>query len=1154
MKAAAGTSSLVCENVLENGPSLGLSAASLAAHAENDAMLAAMGNETAGVIPATGGQRANRLRFQEQRKSGGLVHVQAQAAAQLTYLSQRTTNGHYSSSFAFPGQPDFASKDITDKASLKAVIAYECKGITGCPGGCCLQLESVDVCNLRQNLLHVQPTSELRDKWLEAQLSRAYNRTANKWDKLKVHLSIATTIEVCPSSFGLIHGFTGSKLYSKMNAVQKSSDMSPEASAPAWALPDLGNQVEKATYPEVLLRRYVYEVLMKNGEWNPAPPGTARPSCSDETVGTSGETVLRWRSYETYWQQCKKWFKDKQIPVPGRMCMLKKVMQREKRLHQKTVNSHPTCRSCQQLADAWSAACAMKGRVGKEQREKVRKALQIHESNHMGERSVVDKHCFIALVEPQRVWTIMADGATQRNWRLPRMTGRPSKELVNAPFFNFKLFGTFAPGYGFSPYLVHDSCHTGTDLVWTAIWLTICSMQDHYGYTAHELFIVLDNTTADNKNMGMLYFCGWLVSTGKFRRVRVFFLMVGHTHIVIDQIFGVITSGIKGKELMLPIDLMTSIDSTMEHNTQYQPHAVQWLQTVWQWTPFIKKTCGHVDTRLKNIFRQNNSAVGPDGVIDERYNGMHDFVFFVPTHEREKGDCHLMYRKSSKAEYFEDSTSGFAFFTVNKDGILLGEEPDAHPIQPFSKWGLKKKKTGSSKDGWTLRSTLEHCTRQARCDADKQDLQLKWNQILAGIEGFAASGEVIPGLATPWPDFRVHQLDTDNFVLLDESIDGVDLDNMSNPPVNPVVHKNRSAAQVQQEIVALRGLLRKTAEPTIYANSRVYPGDYLFYSSPSSLGRNVELIKVDDYHDRSTLLVDRPLCDKFRCSRYDISPGEDETPLLWGKVSLTSPVAHVDVCRKDVLVFNVQLKIKSTKGCIVQYKSHQQLAKARPDEEHFKMPSPLPRWNTVDSSDDEAEPVPARRPAAKKKSSLKQQHKRRRTANAFAGGSSASEEEDEEDDESEDEDESEEEEVPQDDGEDKAQASEGSDYESEEVDEPAPVALLTDYQEEGWPTCTTFSHLLLWHMPPSRSGKKDTTSANKCSWYLGRITDRYDKHKKGWTHEYQPMQRWRNYRGRAAFVDDVHGYNQKGSTYGVKLTQDSFENGCFVCLTALNSA
>ncbi|CAN0102974.1 unnamed protein product, partial [Sphacelaria rigidula] len=51
-----------------------------------------------------------------------------------------------------------------------------------------------------------------------------------------------------------------------------------------------------------------------------------------------------------------------------------------------------------------------------------------------------------------------------------------------------------------------------------------------------ELYLQLDNCVGENKNHIVLGYLGCLVVRGKIGRVEINFMMVGYTHIIIDQV------------------------------------------------------------------------------------------------------------------------------------------------------------------------------------------------------------------------------------------------------------------------------------------------------------------------------------------------------------------------------------------------------------------------------------------------------------------------------------------------------------------------------------------------------------------------------------------------------------------------------------------
>ena len=64
-----------------------------------------------------------------------------------------------------------------------------------------------------------------------------------------------------------------------------------------------------------------------------------------------------------------------------------------------------------------------------------RRALREHCAKMLLSRAVLDDAGYEAIVHPRRVWTLIVDAATQRNFELPRLKGRKPKALTNRLMF-----------------------------------------------------------------------------------------------------------------------------------------------------------------------------------------------------------------------------------------------------------------------------------------------------------------------------------------------------------------------------------------------------------------------------------------------------------------------------------------------------------------------------------------------------------------------------------------------------------------------------------------------------------------------------------------------------------------------------------------------
>ena len=153
----------------------------------------------------------------------------------------------------------------------------------------------------------------------------------------------------------------------------------------------------------------------------------------------------------------------------------------------------------------------------------------------------------------------------------------------------------------------------------------------------------------------MLY-AAWLVETGQVLRVRLFFLPKGHTHILIDQLFGRITVGCRGKTIPSVPDLLQVITDQMSkpRSRKYSFKSAESLQHTWNWTVFLRSAGRH--------------PIGGMNTSEFNYGGYHDILI---TSDSEGKAC-FRCRQSSQSTFYEpqDQPQGALIW---KDGPPTGQ-------------------------------------------------------------------------------------------------------------------------------------------------------------------------------------------------------------------------------------------------------------------------------------------------------------------------------------------------------------------------------------------------------------------------------------------------------------------------------------------------
>ena len=725
---------------------------------------------------------------------------------------QRSSQNLYSTAVFFPtttsARAMLSDDDRTSRSSLRLASTYICDGNYGCKRGDCMQpLESADVLTFRRSVMTRRCSSKDQSMklFLLQNLTRCYNRTDEQWGSLMVHLDQVSSVEVCPAAFALLAGSTSTQLRAAAATIAD-----PDLAAPKIkdVFTTVRQQNEQRGIHFSLLRSYVAELVNKH-EANPAP-GAHQPGRI---------THMNKQTWKQKWAACRIFFQGSADGVPGSQSMLKRVWKLETRLKEKRACSHSKCTTCSRLSASLEKLVGVNCAEAKNEREFIRRAMVDHEEYHLAMRMELDQAGLKAIVDPRFCWTITADAATQRNFLLPKFSFRTPKDMARRPFWSYKLMATYAYGYGFTPYLVHDSQKMGANLTWTVFWLTLCDMRDKFGYWPCVLHITLDNTTGENKNETMLAMCAWLVSSGKVKQVRVLFLPVGHTHIVIDHVFGVITVGLRRTELLVPSDLVRNIDATLADNPQYMGKPVRILNCLFDFKAWTKSTMG-----VEKITRLFGGDVQD---ADGAYTGMYDLLFRPAVSGG--GFAILQYREHCTHPWLPEGLEGCK--TISS--LPLGPPP-LQQIKPLADWSM----SGT----FNVRDTISLCLKYARtCSRPGQlnNLTRAWNRHFAEIPttieilavalrlSFEHFGNddvlrLTGGVAEHGPE-----QETDQDVLYVQWMrNNVDV-RKAPLAIDPVVSSAQSTSEYNKAKIGLQAALRVDVGPSIRPNSPLLLGEYL---------------------------------------------------------------------------------------------------------------------------------------------------------------------------------------------------------------------------------------------------------------------------------------------------------------------------------------
>ena len=162
-------------------------------------------------------------------------------------------------------------------------------------------------------------------------------------------------------------------------------------------------------------------------------------------------------------------------------------------------------------------------------------ALQEHRNQQSNERQKLYKHRKKCYDAPHKYMGLIIDGMDQKKTLLPHFVRVP-KNLKEENFIQFHLVGCMVFNGEMIPrvYFTAPNIHNDANLTISIIHHVITHWP---GDLPEVLYLQLDNTSQENKNQVVFGYLSMLVELGIFKKVKVGFLLVGHTHDHIDQMF-----------------------------------------------------------------------------------------------------------------------------------------------------------------------------------------------------------------------------------------------------------------------------------------------------------------------------------------------------------------------------------------------------------------------------------------------------------------------------------------------------------------------------------------------------------------------------------------------------------------------------------------
>lgn len=184
------------------------------------------------------------------------------------------------------------------------------------------------------------------------------------------------------------------------------------------------------------------------------------------------------------------------------------------------------------------------------ERQQLKELRRRHLEKQRIQRQKYYKHKLKAMMHPEKYLSIIIDGMDQKKTDCPVLSRYTKDE---APLGQ-RIIGVKVHGICNYCYIVDESVPGGSNLTIEILNRVLLDL-DSKGMLPSDpqsvLFLQVDNC-GENKNRSMFGYLTHLVKENIFWKVKVGFLMVGHTHEDIDQFFSVISKHLKKMHIVCP--------------------------------------------------------------------------------------------------------------------------------------------------------------------------------------------------------------------------------------------------------------------------------------------------------------------------------------------------------------------------------------------------------------------------------------------------------------------------------------------------------------------------------------------------------------------------------------------------------------------------
>ncbi|KAL3675985.1 hypothetical protein R1sor_025933 [Riccia sorocarpa] len=208
-------------------------------------------------------------------------------------------------------------------------------------------------------------------------------------------------------------------------------------------------------------------------------------------------------------------------------------------------------------------------------------ALQLHRKQQVEERAAAGRRRWKVLDTPKDCAYIQIDGMDQKKTALPHFSKQP-KSVDGAALVGVHLVGAmvFHGKMQTRAFLTYNNIKSNSNLTITVLHKILLEWE---GPLPPTLYLELDNTVRENKNNILFAYLAMLLDRNIFSKIKLGFLLVGHTHDFVGQMFSRFSQALRRENAFT----MSRLRSVIQNSYDPKPITSVILQT-WDFKNFIE--------------------------------------------------------------------------------------------------------------------------------------------------------------------------------------------------------------------------------------------------------------------------------------------------------------------------------------------------------------------------------------------------------------------------------------------------------------------------------------------------------------------------------------------------------------------------------------